>query len=213
MLFRSPYLALGVLNQRKQMEQAPAHPAQGSVKEQIEQSLMQPKTLPGIAAQGVPTPQPPQPQGIPSQMPQQLASSPQPTKMAGGGLTSVPMRKDMFNYAPGGIVAFDDGGDVQAGDSGDTYYAEPLDRQGDPLQAIKDFAAWSGRNTEIDPDTGEVTRKASKPETKKEKERNEAVGERMKADVDPRVQAMLADRKSTRLNSSHTDISRMPSSA
>ena len=50
-----PYLALGVLNQRKQMEQAPAHPAQGSVKEQIEQSLMQPKTLPGIAAQGVPT--------------------------------------------------------------------------------------------------------------------------------------------------------------
>ena len=56
-----PYLALGVLNQRKQMEQAPAHPAQGSVKEQIEQSLMQPKTLPGIAAQGVPTPQPPQP--------------------------------------------------------------------------------------------------------------------------------------------------------
>ena len=28
--------------------------------------------------------------------------------MAKGGLTSVPMRKDMFNYAPGGIVAFAD---------------------------------------------------------------------------------------------------------
>lgn len=99
-----PYIALGELNRRKQMEQPQAQPAQGSVKEQIEQSLMQPQTLPGLAAQGVPVPQAPQPQGIPSQMPRQLA---------GGGLTSVPVRKDMFNYAPGGIVAFDEGGDVQ----------------------------------------------------------------------------------------------------
>lgn len=110
-----PYIALGELNRRKQMEQPQAQPATGSVKEQIEQSLMQPQQLPGLAAQGVPVPQQPQPQGIPSQMPQQLAgAAPQqaPTKMAGGGLASVPVRDGMFNYAPGGIVAFDEGGDV-----------------------------------------------------------------------------------------------------
>ena len=104
-----PYIALGELNRRKQMEQQPAQPPQGSVKDQIEQSLMQPQQLPGLAAQGVPVPQPARPLGIPSQMPQQLAgAAPQqpPTRMAAGGLASVPMRRDMFNYAPGGIVAF-----------------------------------------------------------------------------------------------------------
>jgi hypothetical protein len=104
-----PYIALGELNRRKQMEQQPAQPPQGSVKEQIEQSLMQPQQLPGLAAQGVPVPQPPQPQGIPAQMPRQMAgAAPQqpPTRMAAGGLASVPMRRDMFNYAPGGIIAF-----------------------------------------------------------------------------------------------------------
>ena len=104
-----PYIALGELNRRKQMEQQPAQPPQGSVKEQIEQSLMQPQQLPGFAAQGVPVPQAPQPQGIPAQMPRQMAgAAPQqpPTRMAAGGLASVPMRRDMFNYAPGGIVAF-----------------------------------------------------------------------------------------------------------
>jgi hypothetical protein len=104
-----PYIALGELNRRKQMEQQPAQPPQGSVKDQIEQSLMQPQQLPGLAAQGVPVPQPPQPQGIPAQMPRQMAgAAPQqpPTRMAAGGLASVPMRRDMFNYAPGGIVAF-----------------------------------------------------------------------------------------------------------
>jgi hypothetical protein len=110
-----PYIALGELNRRKQMEQQPAQPPQGSVKEQIEQSLMQPQQLPGLAAQGVPVPQAPQPQGIPAQMPRQMAGAApqqQPTRMAAGGLASVPMRRDMFNYAPGGIIAFDDGGSV-----------------------------------------------------------------------------------------------------
>ena len=108
-----PYIALGELNRRKQMEQQPAQAPQGSVKEQIEQSLMQPQQLPGLAAQGVPVPQPPQPQGMPAQMPKQLAGpAPQqaPTQMAAGGLASVPIREDMFRYAPGGIVAFDGGG-------------------------------------------------------------------------------------------------------
>jgi hypothetical protein len=110
-----PYMALAELNRRKQLGQPRAQAPQGSVKDQIEQSLMQPQNLPGLAAQGVPVPQAPQPQGIPAQMPRQMAgAAPQqpPTRMAAGGLASVPMRRDMFNYAPGGIIAFDDGGSV-----------------------------------------------------------------------------------------------------
>jgi len=111
-----PYVALGELNRRKQLEQPQAQAPQGSVKEQIEQSLMQPQQLPGMAGPGVPVQQPPQPQGMPTQMPRQLAmAAPQQQQpaqgmpvqgMAGGGLASVPVRRDMFNYAPGGIVAF-----------------------------------------------------------------------------------------------------------
>ena len=112
-----PYVALGELNRRKQLEQPQAQAPQGSVKEQIEQSLMQPQQLPGIAGPGVPVQQPPQPQGMPTQMPQRMAMAPQqqppaqgvPVQgMAGGGLASVPVRRDMFSYAPGGIVAFAD---------------------------------------------------------------------------------------------------------
>jgi hypothetical protein len=112
-----PYVALGELNRRKQLEQPQAQAPQGSVKEQIEQSLMQPQQLPGMAGPGVPVQQPPQPQGMPTQMPQRMAMAPQqqppaqgmPVQgMAGGGLASVPVRRDMFNYAPGGIVAFAD---------------------------------------------------------------------------------------------------------
>jgi len=110
-----PYVALGELNRRKQLEQPQPQAPQGSVKEQIEQSLSQPQQLPGMAGPGVPVQQPPQPQGLPAQMPQRMAAAPQQQQpaqgmpvqgMAGGGLASVPVRKDMFNYAPGGIVAF-----------------------------------------------------------------------------------------------------------
>jgi len=112
-----PYVALGELNRRKQLEQPQPQVPQGSVKEQIEQSLSQPQQLPGMAGPGVPVQQPPQPMGLPSQMPQRMAAAPQQQQpaqgmpvqgMAGGGLASVPVRKDMFNYAPGGIVAFAD---------------------------------------------------------------------------------------------------------
>ena len=72
-----PYVALGELNRRKQLEQPQAQAPQGSVKEQIEQSLMQPQQLPGIAGPGVPVQQPPQPQGMPTQMPQRMAMAPQ----------------------------------------------------------------------------------------------------------------------------------------
>ena len=113
-----PYLALAEMNRRKQMEKRAAEPPQGSVKEKLEQELMQPQGIP----QGMPPQMPPQgapqgapqmpPQGMTPPMPQQAPpQAPQmaPQGMAGGGLTNLPMRSDRFNYAPGGIVAFADG--------------------------------------------------------------------------------------------------------
>ena len=106
-----PYLALSEMNRRKSMEQRAAQPPQGSVKEKLEQELMQPQGI----TQGMP------PQGMPVQsgdgMPVQTESGGQlqteaePTSQgfAGGGLTNLPMRSERFSYAPGGIVAFADG--------------------------------------------------------------------------------------------------------
>lgn len=117
-----PYLALGELNRRKQMEQSArtGTPPEGTVKdklekeltgqatdlmqagaarqaqsnEQLQQSLMgQPQPVP----EG--TPQPPQPEEEMPEMPQ----------MAAGGLTSLPTN-DMFKFAGGGgVVAFAEG--------------------------------------------------------------------------------------------------------
>lgn len=117
-----PYLALGELNRRKQMEQSArtGTPPEGTVKDklekeltgqaadlmqagaakqaqsnqQLQQSLMgQPQPVP----EG--TPQPPQPEEEMPEMPQ----------MAAGGLTSLPTN-DMFKFAGGGgVVAFANG--------------------------------------------------------------------------------------------------------
>ena len=121
-----PYLALGELNRRKQMEQSArtGTPPEGTVKdklekeltgqatdlmqagaarqaqsnEQLQQSLMgQPQPVP----EG--TPQPPQPEEEMPEMPQ----------MAAGGLTSLPTN-DMFKFASGGgVVAFAEGNVVR----------------------------------------------------------------------------------------------------
>ena len=106
-----PYLALSEMNRRKSMEQRAAQPPQGSVKEKLEQELMQPQgitqgmpQMPQGAPQGAPPSMPPE--GMPQAAPEaQMA----PQGMAGGGLTNLPMRSERFNYAPGGIVAFADG--------------------------------------------------------------------------------------------------------
>ena len=114
-----PYLALGELNRRKQMEQSAKSPQapDGTVKERLEKELtgqaadlMQAgaakqaqsnqQLQQGLMAQPQPvpdgTPQPPQPE---EEMPQ----------MAGGGLTALPVG-DMFKFASGGgVVAFADG--------------------------------------------------------------------------------------------------------
>jgi len=128
-----PYMALGEMNRRKSMEQRAAQAPDSSVKEKLESELNQQVALPGIG-QGMnmrinPAGMPPampaaQPQMAPQmpKMPMQPAARPTPPQqmaqpgsipagapgMAAGGLAELPVRKDIFNYAPGGIVAFAD---------------------------------------------------------------------------------------------------------
>lgn len=112
-----PYLALGELQRREKLKQQMANQqgaAQGqqpSVKEQIEQKagllglqqaqmqqqqqqMMQPR--PGPVPAGVP-----QPEAQPE--PEEMA-------MAEGGLARIPVRDDLYRFAGGGIIAFQQGG-------------------------------------------------------------------------------------------------------
>jgi hypothetical protein len=126
-----PYMALGEMNRRKNMEQRAAQAPNSSVKEKLEGELAQQIALPGVGQgmnmrmnpEGMPEPMPAvQPQMAP-QMPKMqnppLAQKTPPQQMsqpgsipagapgmAGGGLATLPVDPDMFSYAPGGIVAF-----------------------------------------------------------------------------------------------------------
>lgn len=109
-----PYLALGELQRReiaqKQMAnaQGAAQGPQPSVKEQVEQkaglmaaqALQQQQLMQQMA-------QPRGPMPAPAGIPQPEA---QPEAMARGGLAGIPVRRDMFEYAGGGIIAFQAGG-------------------------------------------------------------------------------------------------------
>jgi len=150
-----PYMALGEMNRRKAMEQRAAQAPDSSVKEKLEGELAQQIGLPGVG-QGMnmrinPAGMPPampavQPQMAPQmpKMPIQPAARPMPPQqmsqpgsipagapgMAAGGLAELPVRKDIFNYAPGGIVAFADESNEQLvlppGESvSGTYSGEP----------------------------------------------------------------------------------------
>jgi hypothetical protein len=128
-----PYMALGEMNRRKAMEQRAAQAPDSSVKEKLESELNQQIALPGVGQgmnmrmnpAGMPRPMPAvqpqmapkmQPMALPpmaQKMPPQQMSQPGSIPagapgMAGGGLAELPVRKDIFNYAPGGIVAFAD---------------------------------------------------------------------------------------------------------
>jgi hypothetical protein len=128
-----PYMALGEMNRRKNMEQRAAQAPDSSVKEKLESELSQQIGLPGIRQgmnmrinpSGMPEPVPAaQPQMAPPMQPMQnpaLARSmpAQPMSqqgetpgMADGGLAALPVDPDMFKYAPGGIVAFAEAGAV-----------------------------------------------------------------------------------------------------
>ena len=108
-----PYLALGEL-QRREMSQKQAATAQGgqqgpqsSIKEQVEQKagLM---ALQQMQQQQMQQQQPRGPMPAPAGVPQPQAQ-PQ-AMMARGGLAGIPVRRDMFEYAGGGIIAFQAGG-------------------------------------------------------------------------------------------------------
>jgi hypothetical protein len=104
-----PYLALGELNRRKQMEQQAAQPPQGTVKDNIEQQvgLMQlQKARQGqmaqqSAMQGANAPMIPRGTPEPDMQPEAEMA------MAAGGLTSLPIQE--MNFGSGGIVAFSQG--------------------------------------------------------------------------------------------------------
>ena len=126
-----PYMALGEMNRRKNMEQRAAQAPNASVKEKIESELAQQTALPGIGQgmnmrinpAGMPQAMPAaQPQMAPPMQKMQNPALARPTPpqqmaqpgsipagapgMAGGGLATLPVDPDMFSYAPGGIVAF-----------------------------------------------------------------------------------------------------------
>jgi hypothetical protein len=128
-----PYMALGEMNRRKAMEQRAAQAPDSSVKEKLESELNQQIALPGVGQgmnmrmnpAGMPRPMPAvqpqmapkmQPMAVPpmaQKMPPQQMSQPGSIPagapgMAAGGLAELPVRKDIFSYAPGGIVAFAD---------------------------------------------------------------------------------------------------------
>jgi len=107
-----PYMALGELERRSRSEQRKAEPPTQSVKEKLEAQVGAPQGMP----QGMPQAAPEgiaQLQGMPQGMPQGA-----PVMAAAGGLMDLPVPDDMFNYAPGGIVAFA-GGELVRGPGGE----------------------------------------------------------------------------------------------
>ena len=106
-----PYLALGELNRRKQMEQQAAQPPQGTVKDNIEQQMglmqlqkaRQGQMAQQSAMQGANAPMIPQGTPEPEMQPEAEMA------MAAGGLTTLPIG-DM-EFGSGGIIAFAKGGD------------------------------------------------------------------------------------------------------
>jgi hypothetical protein len=115
-----PYLALGEL-QRRELSQKQMATAQGaqqgpqpSVKEQVEQkaglmALQQMQQQQMAQQQSMPRGPMPAPAGVP----QPEAQPQQEMMMARGGLAGIPVRRDMFEYAGGGIIAFQSGGSVE----------------------------------------------------------------------------------------------------
>ena len=104
-----PYLALGELNRRKQMEQKTAQAPQGTVKENIEQQvgllslqkLRQGQMAQQSAMQGAQAPTIPEGSPEPTEQPEEEMA------MAAGGITRLPTG-DM-SFASGGIIAFAEG--------------------------------------------------------------------------------------------------------
>lgn len=95
-----PYMALGELDRRKRMDQRMAEAPTQSVKDKL-QAEVTPQGMPQGMPEGIA-----QLQSMPQGMPQGA-----PVMAAAGGLMDLPVSDEMFNYAPGGIVAFAGGGE------------------------------------------------------------------------------------------------------
>ena len=117
-----PYLALGELNRRKKMEQAmqPAEMPQGTVKEQLEQEVglaaLQKQLMNQLQTQGLRQQQAAMSQGqqmanMPGPVPQGVPQPEVPEEMASGGITTINVPDDQFEFGSGGIIAFKEGGD------------------------------------------------------------------------------------------------------
>jgi hypothetical protein len=119
-----PYLALGELNRRKKMEQSmqPAEMPQGTVKEQLEQEVglaaLQKQLMNQLQTQGLRQQQAAMSQGqqmarMPGPAPQGLPQPevPEEVEMAGGGIATINVPDNQFEFGSGGIIAFKEGGD------------------------------------------------------------------------------------------------------
>lgn len=137
-----PYLALGELNRRKKMEQAmqPAEMPQGTVKEQLEQEVglaaLQKQLMNQLQTQGLRQQQAAMSQGqqmanMPGPAPQGVPQPEVPEEMASGGITTINVPDDQFEFGSGGIIAFKNGGlnPEFITDAFDGIEIEPSERQ------------------------------------------------------------------------------------
>lgn len=119
-----PYLALGELNRRKKMEQAmqPAEMPQGTVKEQLEQEVglaaLQKQLMNQLQTQGLRQQQAAMSQGqqmanMPGPAPQGVPQPEVPEEMADGGVATLRVPDDQFEFGSGGIIAFGGGGSAE----------------------------------------------------------------------------------------------------
>jgi len=96
-----PYLALGELNRRKQMEQKQVQAPQGTVKDQIEQSVKLAQAQKAAQAQG----QQKMTEAMGSQQTPVPGGTPQPQEQPESGIAQLPTGP--MNFRDGGIVSFD----------------------------------------------------------------------------------------------------------
>jgi hypothetical protein len=98
-----PYLALGELNRRKQMEQKQVQAPQGTVKDQIEQSVKLAQAQKAAQAQG----QQKMVEAMGTQQSPVPGGTPQPQEQPEAGIAQLPTGP--MNFRDGGIVSFADG--------------------------------------------------------------------------------------------------------
>jgi len=103
-----PYLALGELNRRKQMEQKQVEAPQGTVKDQIEQSVKLAQAQKAAQAQG----QQKMTEAMGAQQSPVPGGTPQPQEQPEAGIAQLPTGP--MNFRDGGIVSFADNPDQPA---------------------------------------------------------------------------------------------------